>query len=900
MAQNPEESKSQAGTPNTNITLNLDGKNEQTNFWSNSDMLSPDFNFLNVGEDALNFLSAPSPSMNSEKNIPSPSLFQPNAAPSIPQSSAPTPTGSGTTKQDQQHQNFMLSHYQNLLSQSKVPMKQATSPLSYTSPNTGQSGASQVQNPTGSVSPANNVPINHPLHPENIQKSLQQQPKQSPFQPPQSLFQENNGTKGNNNPCDHCRRRQIKCITVPNLINCVQCETKGIKCTHSESPSNPTLKRNMGMVTNANVADSNNNNNKRPRLSPQTSGSSFSQRIPTQSNNLTKQNLRKQSQTPQSQPPPTLQYPRSSFFVGSSSMYDNSILDRIRLDKIDQVQLSPSLSLRKVSNDVQFILRDDYTDELASKADKLVDAVENIVSPHGQSLINTYFRIIHPSFPILHRKVFLEKYSRSYREFSAPLLASVYYLAIQWWDQDPSLSQYPKPDLKLLYEIALKSFSEVTDRPRLSAVQAGLLILQCRSENENNWILCQQVVSLAEELGLGLDCQNWKLPKWERGLRRRLAWAVWIQEKWTALIESRVSHFVLGRNWLVRNVTEEDFPEHPVRRTNQSDEDYKSMIDDIENGKYLFKETIELSLIMGEILETFYSYNALQNITKVEQVLKLAKPLQLQLRQWYHSLPTTLHMTSVKNGKLSSNAYLHLSYFATEILLHRKIISSLNEETPPELIKVCRTAATTRLTAVIDFVKSLRREHVYAFWNSPTSSNFTIVGTFAAILYVTSPTAQEAQQFREHTSVYRLLLYKLGKFSKNAFNALKRIDMLLNHIPGLIKEISTDQSPLSNVSQSPNSNFQSLSPMLTQHMNSNLPNIGNMPNNLPNSNNGGLRRNGPPVTTVKNEVDNKQSPSGLSETGSRGQPTPLQTGIPRSNANSPVDVRVGTSGTTPK
>jgi len=915
MSQIPDDikSKSQSDVSNSEVNNKILQSNETTlkagsdSYWG-ADLLSPEFNFLNVPEETYDFLQAGTPLTN-EKSVPSPSLFNHTETPMIPSnpsSSHATPNPSINANKTDNQQNYLLNHYQSLLNQSKVPMKQALSPVTYVSPSTSNAASSP------------NVPINHPLHPDNVQKCLQQQQQAAQsFQHPSSQeSSNNNSSKANPNPCDHCRRRQIKCITVPNMPNCVQCETKGIKCTHSESPSNPSLKRNMGVVQDSNEF------NKRPRFS---SNSSIT---PTQRAMLSQQsqNMRKPQQL-------TIQYPRSSFFVGSSSMFDHSLLDRIRLDKIDQVQLNSSLSLRKVSNDVQFILRDDYTDDLAINADKNVDAVENIVAPHGQALVNTYFKIIHPSFPILHRKVFLEKYARSYREFSAPLLAAVYSLATQWWDQDPNLSQHQKPDINALNAIALRTFTEVTERPRLSAVQAGLLLLQCRSENPNNWILCQQVVSLAEELGLGLDCQNWKLPKWERGLRRRLAWAVWIQEKWIALIESRVSHFVIGRNWLVRNVTNEDFPEHPARRTNQGDEDYKSMLNDIENGKFLFKEMIELSLIMGEIMETFYSYSAIQTITRVDQVLKLAKPLQLQLRQWYHSLPPGLQMNAAQNEKLCSNGYLHLSYFATEITLHRKIILSLTDDTPPELVKVCRAAATARLTAVIDFVKLLKREHIYAFWNSSTSSNFAIVGTFAAILYVTAPTPQEASIYKDHINIYRMLLFKLSRFFKQAFNALKRIDMLLNHVPGLIKDSAqpsqfNEMSPSSNISagQSPvnnnnsnnsnnnnNNNFQALSPYLHQQMSSNLPNSQNMPNNQPsdlnrsnsnnnnNNNNNNNRRSGPPVTTIKREPFNtenaKLSPTTLSDSGRSFKNGGTPMGTTRSNASSPIDTRIGGDGT---
>ena len=51
-----------------------------------------------------------------------------------------------------------------------------------------------------------------------------------------------------------------------------------------------------------------------------------------------------------------------------------------------------------------------------------------------------------------------------------------------------------------------------------------------------------------------------KLPKWERGLRKRLAWAVYIEDKWLSLKNSRPSH-INELNWVVVSLVDEDFPE---------------------------------------------------------------------------------------------------------------------------------------------------------------------------------------------------------------------------------------------------------------------------------------------------------------------------------------------------
>jgi hypothetical protein len=83
-------------------------------------------------------------------------------------------------------------------------------------------------------------------------------------------------------------------------------------------------------------------------------------------------------------------------------------------------------TLRKVSDRDLFLMRPDEGTQNHDEEIEDLDAIESLVAPHGPALINLYFRIVHPSFPILHKRVYLEKYNRTYREFSPPLLAAVY------------------------------------------------------------------------------------------------------------------------------------------------------------------------------------------------------------------------------------------------------------------------------------------------------------------------------------------------------------------------------------------------------------------------------------------------------------------------------------------
>lgn len=564
----------------------------------------------------------------------------------------------------------------------------------------------------------------------------------------------------------------------------------------------------------------------------------------------------------------SLQFPRSSFYIGPTSyLFDTNLLEVIigahsktgtggTHNKIEQVNLSETISLRKVGPRTQFVLKDDQSKHSFQNMSNVVDSIEKFIAPHGQILIDLYFRIIHPSYPVLHKKVFLEKYSRTHREFNAPLLAAVYVLAIQWWDYDPQLNRYPKPNVELILKLALNNYTlEILKRPKLSAVQAGLLLLQCKhilhaaideknpssssaqasaslnssfnDSDYNDWVLCSQVVALSEELGLGLDCDNWKLPKWERGLRKRLAWAVYMEEKWLSLKNSRPLH-IHESNFIVLQLAEEDFPEK------HGDGDLKEGSSDINNGKKNFMNLIGLSSILSEILDSFFSMKAMRDITDINEVLRIAKPIQLKLRLWYHSLPIELQMNSVQPRKLCSNGYLQLAYFATELTLHRKIITTIYHQTmkgsniPEELINVCRSAAKTRLLASIEFVRDLKPEHIHSFWHCSSTSNIALIGTFAALLFISSTSKEEAEGYKEHIFNYRWILKISSKGFPQVGDALLKLDLIFNHIPGLLNDSVEQPSMVPNVPTIDYSKSVQKQLPLSQHA-SRLPSLQQVP-----------------------------------------------------------------------
>lgn len=66
--------------------------------------------------------------------------------------------------------------------------------------------------------------------------------------------------------------------------------------------------------------------------------------------------------------------------------------------------------------------------------------------------------------------------------------------------------------------------------------------------------------------------------------------------------------------------------------------------------------------------------------------------------------------------------------------LHRPMLRMIQRENDDALIQVCLSAAKARVTSTIDFVRSLRAEHLQSFWYSASQYNFALLGTFLCLL----------------------------------------------------------------------------------------------------------------------------------------------------------------------
>lgn len=556
-------------------------------------------------------------------------------------------------------------------------------------------------------------------------------------------------------PCDVCRKRKRRCLTRLGDSVCQLCRANGLsECTFIEPEVATALQKRLA--------------EDEPQLpSAKRQDASIDHTVRTanviedydslRGLSLLKRNL-------------GLQQHRYLRYAGPLDELDVRLFEYCSFNDRDEHRLPNGASVRKVAADTQFVLTPYAGSKVREEEFEQLDAIERFVSPNGSLLVKLYFEYVHASFPILDKQTFLEKYERTYREFSPPCLAGIYILAWHWWNYDRELSSQPKPDVMALERLARLSLQNVIHCPKLSTLQGGLLILQHRPTGEGSWATSCQMVAIAQELGVHLNCDAWRIPQWEKSLRRRLGRSIYVLDKWMALSHGRPSH-ILDDEWAHEVLEDDDLPE------------VVNSASCPPQGPLPFKHLITLTAIMSRILKLFYSPRAReQSLSDPHPLLEAAKPVQIELKAWHQHLSDALSRGNGGEAPFDVQPSLHLLYFATEIALHRAIQTSLARSPCDSfIIDVCRSAARERVTGAIRLVKSLGVRQLRSFWYFPTGKALVSVGTFCALLYVTSRSIGEAETYKGLIDEYRWALRTMSGSLDHVEYAVQRLDASLWH-----------------------------------------------------------------------------------------------------------------------
>jgi hypothetical protein len=142
--------------------------------------------------------------------------------------------------------------------------------------------------------------------------------------------------------------------------------------------------------------------------------------------------------------------------------------------------------------------------------------------------------------------------NKQFSEDSVPviLLGAIYASALPFVVHDQALfvlGTYNESMTEVLWRIVYQMVHDELHSPKLAVLQSALLYLQrlparhqrAVTDTPSRLSFLGSTVALAMSLGLHLEPRPWGIPAWEKRLRRRLWWAVYLEDKWTSLLLGR-------------------------------------------------------------------------------------------------------------------------------------------------------------------------------------------------------------------------------------------------------------------------------------------------------------------------------------------------------------------------
>ncbi|KAH3671153.1 hypothetical protein OGAPHI_000864 [Ogataea philodendri] len=568
-------------------------------------------------------------------------------------------------------------------------------------------------------------------------------------------------------PCDACRKRRSKCVIEEPNQPCFLCNFHSIECTFRDPPQ-----KKKKLTDSASAQDPvplhselafEFSNLPEIHLNPTTPSNDSIIRAFEQEQIITSAKT------------------ENSNYCGASSEWDPSL---INLLPSGSVFLSPVQGKRlierrftKITNESGFL----HVEVSLPFTDTHITNINTIVGPHGPVLVELYFRIVHSSFPIVDKNLFFQQYETNPGSLSPSLLACLYLFALNWWTFEASLSLTPKPSQEALETLAEEYLAIEVKQPTLSTVQAGLLLIQHQNFRDEyafpgrSWALQAQIVAIAQQLGLEEDCSAWTIPFEEKILRRRVAWALFMQEKWLALNQGKRSH-IQTQNWGCIPLRFEDLDCHCENGLLPSDGSIDAKI-----GGELFIEMVTLSTIVSGIQDKLYSRDAqklYQNladpITNLKCLLETLRPLQQQLKDWESRVPSQLLNEDVPRGHISPIPNLQISIIAARnyllkpaltLLVLAKSKSCLVDREFIEIQKVLFDRTFQDFQSAVNFLSAMKAEHFQTFWYCSAKHAFSMTVSFGVMVMLSAGSNEDYMACLDKLEEFR---WKLQINSKTA------------------------------------------------------------------------------------------------------------------------------------
>nr|XP_031858132.1 uncharacterized protein CI109_006473 [Kwoniella shandongensis]KAA5525204.1 hypothetical protein CI109_006473 [Kwoniella shandongensis] len=402
-----------------------------------------------------------------------------------------------------------------------------------------------------------------------------------------------------------------------------------------------------------------------------------------------------------------------SHFLGSSAMQDLTLLmDTTQAQTTADSTNSP---FRQVSKDPRthvFFVKSPafvYGKGMTGSATIFERVCSMLGTGWPEALMQKFIQVTLPAFPILNtmRLIAACNSQREAGPLPHALLCGIMGHSIEY---EPAVKHL----FKGIWKEVVAAEDEEYRQPRLQTLQLAIISLTTRPSQAHavNAMSLARSVSIAHMIGLHLDCSDWRLPRWERSVRKRVWWALLIMDKWIAMIHGRPSLIQkINRSVPLPTLDDTDWGEFS---STQPEEDSLA-----EDSMASFIGHCEIALVIENMLDKFYSQEAQRRTSAAtaEDLRQLSSELDaLQART-----PTRLRVNArMESATIVAPGILcfQLTFLGVRVLVARLYFTSHQEHgqiTGAEAQSI--DVALKLCEDFVAFMEVLRPERDYnSFW----------------------------------------------------------------------------------------------------------------------------------------------------------------------------------------
>ncbi|WWC67176.1 uncharacterized protein I206_101083 [Kwoniella pini CBS 10737] len=345
--------------------------------------------------------------------------------------------------------------------------------------------------------------------------------------------------------------------------------------------------------------------------------------------------------------------------------------------------------------------------------------VETLGAEKTQELMQHFKETTLKAFPVANRmrlEAIIRKEPGSGTYPTTFLAALMAHTAYTYRMVDPAV-------VKTMWIQVLGVFEDDFRLPRLMTLQTTMMLLLCEPHENHaqNSITLGRAVGCAYVLGLHVECLNWKLPRWERSLRRRLWWSLIMMDTWRSYIQGRPPY--IHRT------------DHNVSLPKMRDSDWgNDTSDEARQSMLAFIGMARLSIILERITSNFHTLQAAVSPPKEPYRSVLLESIANDLdafQDWLEpelSLPVSLQVTSKAQGVRS----MQIAYLGLKVALVRLTLGE-----PGEIwhnVEGTLRSALKIGTELVKFMECLDEQDKATYW-FPYSA-FNILNGAALLLRV--------------------------------------------------------------------------------------------------------------------------------------------------------------------